>query len=416
MKNRVISKNVMAWVVALALLLSAGIMLLFSSVNNSNVNERVYAADWQGATSGTCGTNVNWRYEVIGGVGTFTIDGIGTTMTDYNGSRPWSASDSNLGLIRKVIVAGSVQHVGNNAFSGCANLTDVELSDNVVSIGDDAFGGCRNLENLSLGSGLRTIGRGAFGMSGNRANNKLQMVTLNDNITEIGDLAFAHCTALKTIKCNTTDPNDVVTLPSNNSFNTIAESLFEGCSSIEKVVFSSNVSTIDCSAFMYCTTLKNVNGGSTDGLCVIPASVEFIDWLAFYDCPLLTSIVIEGASVALGYDFDEFSSYPFFQDDESCETEEEIYTSNSYHIYIPNHENYTSYSNNDGDSWTKYFSVQGLVVDGAPAVGYPVNNGGSSGGSENTGVVADVLIPSLSAVCLVVAIVFVSKKSKKETY
>ena len=78
-----------------------------------------------GATSAD---NVTWKLEN----GTLTISGTGKmadygedpeTHTIYN--PPWVGQKGN---IKKLVVEGGVTSIGDNAFSGCANLESVDLS------------------------------------------------------------------------------------------------------------------------------------------------------------------------------------------------------------------------------------------------------------------------------------------------
>ncbi|MBR4830130.1 MAG: leucine-rich repeat protein [Muribaculaceae bacterium] len=64
--------------------------------------------------------------------------------------------------LTNVNIGSYVTSIGNNAFSNCILLTEVNIGDYVISIGDQAFIGCQALKRVTLGSGLNHIGTDAF--------------------------------------------------------------------------------------------------------------------------------------------------------------------------------------------------------------------------------------------------------------
>ncbi len=58
-------------------------------------------------------------------------------------------------------IPDSVSTIGESAFSGCDELTDITIPDSVTSIGDYAFSGC-GLYDVKVGNCVTTIGDGAF--------------------------------------------------------------------------------------------------------------------------------------------------------------------------------------------------------------------------------------------------------------
>ena len=80
---------------------------------------------------------------------------------------------SNNEFVIKVIIPNGVMDIGNYAFKGCCNLTDVNIPESVKSIGSNAFEGC-----LSLTS-----------------------ITIPQNVTKIGGWAFNRCSGLTDVYC-----------------------------------------------------------------------------------------------------------------------------------------------------------------------------------------------------------------------
>ncbi len=104
-------------------------------------------------SSGACGEGVNWTlYEN----GELVIEGSGK-MDDYSpGSAPWNNEASS---IIKVTIKDGVTTVGDYAFSGCENLTQVALPETIVSVGDGAFENT-DLKEIFIPENVTEIGTG----------------------------------------------------------------------------------------------------------------------------------------------------------------------------------------------------------------------------------------------------------------
>ena len=87
--------------------------------------------------------------------------------------------------LETVSIAGSVEVIGNSAFSGCAKLTEVIIGDGVKTIEGNAFGECTSLESVVIPGSVDTIGDAAFIRCSN-----LSHVTISDGVEVIENLAF----------------------------------------------------------------------------------------------------------------------------------------------------------------------------------------------------------------------------------
>ena len=56
-----------------------------------------------------------------------------------------------------------VTRIGENAFYGCVNTTDIELPITINSIGASAFQGCVSLETINIPSGVKELADDVFG-------------------------------------------------------------------------------------------------------------------------------------------------------------------------------------------------------------------------------------------------------------
>lgn len=116
--------------------------------------------------------------------GLLTISGTGK-MPDFSSaqSTPW---DKN--RIRSLEIGNEITYIGMNAFSGCAELVEVEIPTSVELIGSKAFSMCTKLAQVSMYSGVTSIGENAF-----QGCSSLEIVTLPDTLEKIGRSAFADC-------------------------------------------------------------------------------------------------------------------------------------------------------------------------------------------------------------------------------
>ena len=66
-----------------------------------------------------------------------------------------------VGCSNTIIPAG-VKYIESDAFSGCTDLTSIEIPNSVTSIGSYAFWNCSDLENVVIGENVKSIYSGAF--------------------------------------------------------------------------------------------------------------------------------------------------------------------------------------------------------------------------------------------------------------
>ena len=141
--------------------------------------------------SGNCGTtghesDVTWT---LTSDDVLTISGTGA-MADYGNknNQPWSGKRSDIKII---MVAEGVTHIGNRAFSSCANATSIFLPTTLTSIGERGIELCSSLTSVTIPENVKTIVQYAFQSCEN-----LTSVSLPTTLTSIGQRAFASCTNL----------------------------------------------------------------------------------------------------------------------------------------------------------------------------------------------------------------------------
>lgn len=162
----------------------------------------------------------------------------------------------------------NITKIGENAFNQCTALTTIKLPAELKTIDAQAFRTCINLASVDYGTKVETIGDGAFWYT--RALKKfffkgsvktlgadafresgLTCVHLKGDMT-IGKEAFMKCTSLKYVEFPATSS---ATQP----LTYVAESMFEGCTSLPFITLPSTVTEIKTKAFDGCSSLKYVN-------------------------------------------------------------------------------------------------------------------------------------------------------------
>jgi uncharacterized repeat protein (TIGR02543 family) len=164
------------------------------------------------------------------------------------------SSQSLSSYITSVNIPSSVTSIGNRAFCGCDKLVNAEMPDTVTSIGENVYSQSTKLKSIKLSSTLKTIGGGAFSGC-----TDLQKVVIPSTVTNLGSNAFNGCTSLTDAEFNYNTQKGY-TLE-------IGGGAFYGCSALENVMLSENVSRIGSETFYGCGALETL---------ILPESVTYL--------------------------------------------------------------------------------------------------------------------------------------------
>ena len=208
----------------------------------------------------------------------YKVNGGNATITKFLGPVDSTNNGSYDIEIPAELGGYTVTGIGNRAFYGCADLTEVTIPQSVTSIGERAFTACRNLNSLTINDAATSIG--------NRAFTECPLATklsLGKKITTIDDYAFYDCRGL----------TSVIIPPSVTS---IGDDAFLQCIHLKTLSFGenikTNIETIGDDAFYYCIELESVT---------IPQSVTSIGNDAFGQCHDLQSLTIKDAATSIGH-------------------------------------------------------------------------------------------------------------------
>lgn len=191
-----------------------------------------------------------------GGKGTITFDKKITRI----GKQAFSYYSNH---IVDIDIPNTVTHIGEKAFSWCAELLEITLPDSVVEIGEYSFEYCAQLTKVNLPEGVRSIKEGAFYNCF-----KLSSVKLPDDLQQIGDYTFYCCNELTGI-----------TIPV--KLKKLGEAAFIGCNKLDSLVFGSGITVIKDDTFRGCSSLKNI---------VLPQTLDSIGFTAFAYCSALEEL------------------------------------------------------------------------------------------------------------------------------
>jgi len=173
---------------------------------------------------------------------TFMTNNGAITITGHTGS---VASVTNV-TIPSTINGHPVTTIGNEAFEGCADLTNLSIPNSVTSIGYNAFNFCASLTSISIPNSVTIIGSEVFSSCSN-----LTSATIGSGLTNLGVIAFSECTSLTGVYFRGNAPGAASTVFSGDTNATVYYlpgttgwyTPFGGCSNV--VLWNPQVQTSD---------------------------------------------------------------------------------------------------------------------------------------------------------------------------
>ena len=240
-------KKILSLVIVIALVLSsfAGLKITSSALESS----------------GSCGENVSYTFNVINGTGILIISGSGD-MYDYSQQGTPFFNNQNINFVS---VQSGVTSIGNYAFNNCMKLTQIVLPEGLKRIGENAFVQCRVLDNVVIPDSVTQIDDAAFNECVS-----LNNITLSNSLSAIEPYTFYNC------------PFSKINLASGMEY--IGSYSFCGCKNLTEITIPDSVKTIQSGAFMKCSGLKELS---------MPCSVWiYIGEKNFLNCTNIEKITI----------------------------------------------------------------------------------------------------------------------------
>ena len=198
--------------------------------------------------------------------------------------------------LTNINIPNSVTNIGDGAFAGCKLLTKIDIPDSVTNIGDKAFLRCTLLIKINIPDSVTNIGDKVFGYC-----TLLTKINIPDSVTNIGDWTFSRCTFLTKINIPDSvtnignhafhDCKSLTSIKIPNSVTNIGDHAFYHCESLTKINIPNSVTNIGDEAFSWCNSLTSIK---------IPNSVTNIGDHAFYHCESLTKINIPNSVTNIG--------------------------------------------------------------------------------------------------------------------
>ena len=232
-----------------------------------------------------------------------------------------------------IFIPDSVKEIAKSAFAYCESLSKINIPQKVESIGDGVFRGCDSLNVFTLSSKFSIIdncmlidrtNKKLISGFGNRRKivipdtiehiaslafggyKSLCEIVIPKSITRIGDGVFRECDALRVFTDNSIfvvyddcllvdrENNRLISYFGNKKEVRIPDTVFSigilsfGGRSLNKVVISESVKSIDDGAFIGCDSLQKV---------IVPNSVSYIGKEIFRDCNALKSILVPSKTI-----------------------------------------------------------------------------------------------------------------------
>ena len=189
---------------------------------------------------------------------------------------------SGCGGLAGIDIPSGVTSIDRFAFERCTGLTGIELPDGLTSLGEGAFHECSGLVSVVIPEGVTEIANWTF-----YGCTSLTDVAFPDGMTAIRDYAFRCCTGLKRIEI----PEGVIV---------IGRYAFSNCTGLKRVVFPESLSTIQEGAFSDCTALPE--DSLPEGVSIVPEEVDYDDYLCEEESVMIieTTALLSGSKKTIG--------------------------------------------------------------------------------------------------------------------
>ncbi len=146
--------------------------------------------------------------------------------------------------LEQIILPKSLEVIGEGAFNGATNVTDVTIFDKVREIEGSAFYGS-GIRHINLPEGIETIHMSTFSSCEN-----LEEITLPSSLKNIEKMAFMNCKLLEEIR-----------IP--EGISTFGMGVFFGCEKLMRVWLPSTITDMGSMTFTSCYDIEEIHVSAT---------------------------------------------------------------------------------------------------------------------------------------------------------
>ena len=162
----------------------------------------------------------------------------------------------NKTTLKSIDLPESCTIIGENALSGCTNLTDITTLGSLTEIKDFAFQNCKSLTTFTIPQSVTTLGEGIFAGCSSIKKFNGKFVTYDGKSIVYNKKLICVLPSYDKLKLNISDIN--------SSIETLGKKCFYGYENLRRIDIPSNITKIGDNAFEGCTNLREVHfhGGS----------------------------------------------------------------------------------------------------------------------------------------------------------
>ncbi len=273
-------------------------------------------------------------------LGEGVFEDAGLTTVDFSGAGVQSLSKNtfaNAYNLKNVTLPANLINIGAYAFQNCSSLYDINLPTSLFTIDSYAFNGC-SLSKVDLSNtDIHSIGDRAFASC-----YLLSSATLPNSLEEIGEGVFENCNNLTSLSVPFLGKErgsessvgylfgftraHMITKISITDDTVIGNEAFKELWSLEEVVLSDKIDTIQDNAFDGCANLYKINmpqeltfignyafAGLGIKSVTLPNSLMHIGNNAFANCQFLETVTFSKGTVGLDIGYDAFINCPIYQ-------------------------------------------------------------------------------------------------------
>lgn len=266
-----------------------------NSITKSTVLEARFSKELSGFYNLQGKYEKTWKNLKEEYAGAFTENGIKSYkdyesfFMDFKGAFIIDESVNNIGEfafcgcheLTEIIIPNSVTNIERHAFADCYGLTQITIPTSITAIDDHVFSSCIGLTSVAIPETVTSIGEYAFSSC-----HELTEITIPDSVTDLARGVLSGCEKLTSF-----------TIPT--KITSIERELFSGCRGLTSITIPPNITSIGVHAFSSCVGLTNI---------IIPDSVTTIGDYAFLTCSGLESVTFSSSVTSYGINSFKYDS------------------------------------------------------------------------------------------------------------